>query len=157
LVAPDIVLGGNLDKPTIFPASKQILIDAKFVRAKIGRIPLEHLETLFRLCFSQYTKAFFRGVHTPKIEAPFISGKSPINYAGRVFDEKEIQAAVEASLYYWLTEGRFARQFETEFADLIDVKHALLVNSGSSANLLAASALTSPLLGDRRLELPMKF
>jgi len=59
LVTPDIVLGGSLDKPTIFPASKQILIDSKFVRVQIGRIPVEYLETLFRQCFSQYTKAFF--------------------------------------------------------------------------------------------------
>lgn len=62
LVAPDIVLGGSLDKPTIFPASKQILIDSKFVRAQIGRIPVEYLETLLRQCFSQYTKAFFQGI-----------------------------------------------------------------------------------------------
>ncbi len=152
LVTPDIVLGGSLDKPTIFPASKQILIDSKFVRVQIGRIPVEYLETLFRQSFSQYTKAFFQGVHDPKIEAPFIPGKSPINYAGRVYDEKEIQAAVEASLDFWLTEGRFARQFQTELAAMIGVKHSLLVNSGSSANLLALSALTSHLLKDRRLK-----
>ena len=81
----------------------------------------------------------------------FIPGKTPIRYAGRVYDEKEIQAAVEASLDFWLTEGRFARQFQTELASKIGVKYALLVNSGSSANLLAISALTSHLLGDRRL------
>lgn len=84
-------------------------------------------------------------------ENTFIPGKTPIKYAGRVYDEKEIQAAVEASLDFWLTEGRFARQFQTELASKIEVKHALLVNSGSSANLLAVSALTSHLLGDHRL------
>jgi len=82
----------------------------------------------------------------------FIPGKTPIRYAGRVYDEKEIQAAVEASLDFWLTEGRFARQFQTELAARIGVKYALLVNSGSSANLLALSALTSHLLKDRRLK-----
>lgn len=82
----------------------------------------------------------------------FIPGKTPIRYAGRVFDEKEIQAAVEASLDFWLTEGRFARQFQTELASMIGVKHVLLVNSGSSANLLVLSALTSHLLKDRRLK-----
>ena len=81
----------------------------------------------------------------------FIRGKTPISYAGRVYDEKEIQAAVEASLDFWLTEGRFARKFETELAAMIGVNNVLLVNSGSSANLLALSALTSHLLKDRRL------
>ena len=152
LIAPDMVLGGRLDKPTIFPASKQVLIDSKFIRVQIGRIPVQHLETLLRQSFSQYAKAFFQGVHAPKINLPFIPGKSRINYSGRVHDEKEIQAAVEASLDFWLTEGRFARQFQTELAARIGVKYALLVNSGSSANLLALSALTSHLLGDSRLK-----
>ena len=85
------------------------------------------------------------------VDRKFVPGKTPIRYAGRVFDEKEIQAAVEASLDFWLTEGRFARQFQTELAAMIGVKHVLLVNSGSSANLLALTALTSPLLGEKRL------
>jgi len=152
LIAPDMVVGGRLDNPTIFPASKQILIDSKFVRTQIGRIPVEYLETLLRQCFSQYTKAFFQGVHAPKIEAPFTPGKSPIHYAGRVYDEKEVQAAVEASLDFWLTEGRFAKDFQHELAEKVGVKYALLVNSGSSANLLALTALTSHLLKDRRLK-----
>jgi CDP-6-deoxy-D-xylo-4-hexulose-3-dehydrase len=151
LIAPDMVVGGRLDNPTIFPASKQILIDSKFVRTQIGRIPVEYLETLLRQCFSQYTKAFFQGVHAPKINPPFIPGKTPINYAGRVYDEKEIQAAVEASLDFWLTEGRFAKEFQHEFAEKVGVKYALLVNSGSSANLLTLTALTSHLLGEKRL------
>ena len=82
----------------------------------------------------------------------FIPGKTPIAYAGRVFDEKEIQAAVEAALDFWLTEGRFAEEFQTELASKIGVKHAILVNSGSSANLLALTALTSPLLEEKRLK-----
>ena len=152
LVAPDIVLGGSLDKPTIFPASKQILIDSKFVRAQIGRIPVEYLETLLRQCFSQYTKAFFQGVHAPKIEAPFIPGKSRVPYAGRVYDEKELCNLVDASLDFWLTAGRYSESFESDLAELLDIDTALLVNSGSSANLVAFSALTSPLLRDRRIK-----
>jgi CDP-6-deoxy-D-xylo-4-hexulose-3-dehydrase len=81
----------------------------------------------------------------------FIPGKTPVRYAGRVFDEKEIQAAVEASLDFWLTEGRFAEEFQSELAAKIGTEYAILTNSGSSANLLALTALTSPLLGDRRL------
>lgn len=89
---------------------------------------------------------------TRTTEKKFVPGKSSINYAGRVYDEKEIQAAVEASLDFWLTEGRFARQFQIELAARVGVKYTLLVNSGSSANLLALSALTSHLLGEKRLK-----
>ena len=151
LLAPDIVLGGSLDKPTIFPASKQILIDSNFVRAQIGRIPVEYLETLLRQCFSQYTKAFFQGVHAPKIESPFIPGKSRVPYAGRVYDEKEMINLVDSSLDFWLTTGRYTERFERDFADFLGIKYAFLVNSGSSANLLAFMSLTSPLLEDRQI------
>ena len=89
---------------------------------------------------------------TRTTEKTFIPGKTPIRYAGRVFDEKEIQAAVEASLDFWLTEGRFAEEFQCELAEKIGVEYALLTNSGSSANLLALTALTSPLLGEKRLK-----
>ena len=151
LLAPGIVLGGSLDKPAIFPASKQILIDSKFVRAQIGRIPVEYLETILRQCFSQNTKAFFQGVHAPKIDAPFIPGKSRVPYAGRVYDEKEMVNLVDSSLDFWLTTGRHTERFERDFADFLGVKYAFLVNSGSSANLLAFMALTSPLLEDRQI------
>jgi len=89
---------------------------------------------------------------TRTMEQIFIPGKTFIRYAGRVFDEKEIQAAVEASLDFWLTEGRFAEEFQSELARKTGVKNALLVNSGSSANLLALTALTSPLLGEKQLK-----
>lgn len=84
-------------------------------------------------------------------EEVFIPGKTPVRYAGRFFDEKEIQASVNASLDFWLTEGHFSEKFQTQLADKVGVKYALLANSGSSANLLAVSALTSPLLGEKRL------
>lgn len=82
----------------------------------------------------------------------FISGKSRVNYAGRVFDEKELCNSVEASLDFWLTEGRFSEKFSELISEFIGVKHVLLTNSGSSANLLAFSALTSEKLGDKRLK-----
>jgi CDP-6-deoxy-D-xylo-4-hexulose-3-dehydrase len=85
-------------------------------------------------------------------EQEFIPGKSRVNYAGRVFNENEIVNAVDASLDFWLTEGRFSEQFSEKIADFLGVKHVLLTNSGSSANLLAFSALTSEKLGNRRLK-----
>lgn len=75
-----------------------------------------------------------------------------ITYAARVFDEKEMQALTDATLDFWLTTGRFANQFEKEFAEWLGVKHAYLVNSGSSANLLAFMALTAPELGERQIK-----
>ena len=82
----------------------------------------------------------------------FVPGKSKVNYSGRVFDEKEVVNAVEASLDFWLTEGRFSEEFAEKIADFLDVEHVLLTNSGSSANLLAFAALTSEKLGDKRLK-----
>jgi CDP-6-deoxy-D-xylo-4-hexulose-3-dehydrase len=82
---------------------------------------------------------------------PFVPGESPVPVSGRVFDASELQHLVEAGLDFWLTTGRFAAQFEREFAQFMGVRHAILVNSGSSANLLALSCLTSPKLGDRAL------
>lgn len=74
-----------------------------------------------------------------------------IPFARRVFDEDELVNLVDASLDFWLTAGRYASDFEYEFAEFMDVEHCLLVNSGSSANLVALSTLTSPTLGDNRL------
>ena len=82
----------------------------------------------------------------------FIPGKSKINYAGRVFDEHEMQNAVDAVLDFWLTEGRYSESFSEMIADFLGVENVLLTNSGSSANLLAFSALTSNKLGNRRLK-----
>jgi len=81
----------------------------------------------------------------------FVPGSSPVPISGRVFDEQELELLVESSLDFWLTTGRFAEQFEREFAKFVGVREAVLVNSGSSANLLAVTALTSQKLGDRRL------
>ena len=74
-----------------------------------------------------------------------------ITYAARVFDEKEMCALADATLDFWLTTGRFSNQFEKEFAQWLGVKYANLVNSGSSANLLAFMALTAQELGERRI------
>jgi CDP-6-deoxy-D-xylo-4-hexulose-3-dehydrase len=83
---------------------------------------------------------------------PFIPGESRIPYAGRVYDEKELISLVDASLDFWLTTGRYVDQFEKDLAAFLGVKYCLLTNSGSSANLLALSALTSSKLGENRLK-----
>lgn len=82
----------------------------------------------------------------------FTPGETLINYAGRMYDEKEMINLVDASLDFWLTAGRYAQEFEQKLADFLKVKYTLLTNSGSSANLLAISALTSPLLKEKQLK-----
>jgi len=71
---------------------------------------------------------------------------------GKVFDEKELQLLVDSSLDFWLTTGRYAEEFEKSFAKVMGMRHAMLCNSGSSANLLAVSSLMSPRLGKRALK-----
>jgi CDP-6-deoxy-D-xylo-4-hexulose-3-dehydrase len=82
----------------------------------------------------------------------FRPGVDPVPVSGKVFDHEEVAHLLDASLDFWLTTGRYAQQFEREFARWLGVRHAFLVNSGSSANLVALSALTSPKLGKRALK-----
>ena len=81
----------------------------------------------------------------------FEPGKTFVNYGGRYFDDREMVNLVDSSLDFWLTAGPWAHKFETRFAKWLGVKHCAVTNSGSSANLLAFYALTSPKLGDRRI------
>ena len=82
---------------------------------------------------------------------PFRPGEDLVRYAGRFFDESEVVNLVDSSLDFWLTAGRYADEFEAGLAEFLGLDHALLVNSGSSANLVAFSALTSPKLKDRQV------
>jgi len=82
----------------------------------------------------------------------FIPGKSRVNYAGRIFDEKELINLVDSSLDFWLTEGRYCEEFAVKISEFLEVENVVLTNSGSSANLLAISALTSEKLKDKRLK-----
>ena len=97
---------------------------------------------------SDLAKEIFDSVHQAR---PFIPGKSPIPVTGKYFGAEEIAAAMLASGEFWLTSGPHSENFERLLARRVGVRHALMVNSGSSANLLAVSALTSNKLADRRL------
>ncbi|MCT7498984.1 lipopolysaccharide biosynthesis protein RfbH [Aliarcobacter cryaerophilus] len=100
----------------------------------------------------QKTKEYYELVHKPVQEKKFVDGESRVNYAGRVFDETEMQYLVDSSLDFWLTYGDYSKKFEKTLAKYLGVRYAFLVNSGSSANLLAFYALTSPLLKDRQVK-----
>jgi len=92
-----------------------------------------------------------RRYHAAGCRPAFRPGEDPVRYAGRHFDEHELVALVDSSLDFWLTAGRYSEEFEAGLGDYLGVSDVLLVNSGSSANLVAFSTLTSPKLKDRRI------
>jgi len=149
VVTTSDLMDGVLHDKTIFPISKQLLITSRFLKKRIGLLKKSRIEQLLRMVISGQTRNYynerFSGIE-------FIPGKNRVNYAGRVFDEKEITNAVDASLDFWLTEGRFSEEFSSKIADFLGIENVLLTNSGSSANLLAFAALTSEKLGDKRLK-----
>ena len=98
----------------------------------------------------QLTREYYQEVHGRKKD--FEPGKTFVNYGGRYFDDEEMVNLVDSSLDFWLTAGPWAHKFETRLAQWLGVKHCALTNSGSSANLLAFYALTSPKLGERRIK-----
>ncbi len=98
--------------------------------------------------YSRQAHAGFRPAADPQ-RAPWQQG-SVIPYAGRVFTEDEVEAAVSATLDFWLTLGTEGEAFQRELAEFLGVRHSLLVNSGSSANLIAISVLTSAKLPEQR-------
>ena len=102
-----------------------------------------------RTQIADLVKQFAEITYAPK---PFVAGETPVPVSGKVIGTKELQLMVEASRDGWLTTGRFNTEFEQRLATFLGVKHAITVNSGSSANLVAFSTLTSPRLGDRAIK-----
>jgi CDP-6-deoxy-D-xylo-4-hexulose-3-dehydrase len=90
--------------------------------------------------------------HQEQQSQNFVPGKTTIPFAGRIYDEDELVKLVDSSLDFWLTTGRYAEEFEAEFAQIMQQRYCMLVNSGSSANLIAVSALFSPLLKSQRIQ-----
>ena len=95
-------------------------------------------------------REYYQLYHAP--EKPFVPGQSRVNYAGRVYDEQEMQNLVQSALDFWLTSGDFTEQFEAGLARFVGVRYCSAVNSGSSANLLAFMTLTVDELGDRQIK-----
>ena len=107
------------------------------------------MEKKLRRQIFNLVKEFYKIKHKPM---GFKPGFTRIGYAGRVFNEKEIIYLVDSALDFWLTNGRFEKEFRGRLAKYLGVKHVITTNSGSSANLLAISALTSPKLGEKGLK-----
>jgi dTDP-4-amino-4,6-dideoxygalactose transaminase len=125
-----------------------------------GRIGIERIienmgswsnEAEAREHIKELVAEYYHEFKEPKDNAPFKPGDR-IGYGGRIYDEKEMMALTDATLDFWLTTGHFCDEFESKFGEWIGVKYVHLVNSGSSANLLAFKVLTSPELGDRQIK-----
>lgn len=108
-------------------------------------------ENMKKVIFEK-VKEYYNEVHKPSMNKKFVPGESRISYAGRVFDENEMVNLIDSSLDFWLTYGNYSRTFEKNLSEFLGLKYSFLVNSGSSANLLAFFALTSPLLKDRQVK-----
>lgn len=131
---------------------KVFLLNKDIILKKIATVPKAFLETVLKQIALIDTRRYFRNIHKPEQNKPFVPKVSRVNYAGRVFDESEMCNLVDSSLEFWLTYGRYSRQFEKKLAQFLGIRYAFLVNSGSSANLLAFMALTSPLLKERAVK-----
>lgn len=149
LEAKDLILEQAGTFPLGVDLNCRLNINKKDIRGREGEIRRKCLEKLWREDFSRRAEQFYVLFHTPP---PFTYGKTTVPCSGKVYDEKEIVSLIDSSLDFWLTTGRNAADFEEKLANFLDVRSCLLTNSGSSANLLAISALTSPKLGERRLK-----
>jgi CDP-6-deoxy-D-xylo-4-hexulose-3-dehydrase len=135
---------------------KVFLLNRDIILKEIVRVEADFLEQVLKNITLIDTQRYFENIHKPLQNRPFVPGKSRINYAGRVFDASEMMNLVDATLEFYLTAGRYDREFCEKLSaylntsDMPDVK-SITVNSGSSANLLAIGSLTSPKLGELKL------
>ena len=143
---------GTVRQESIIRCDKLITINPdRILRSNVALLKKTKISEVLRKLCRIGVNGIYHEIHQ-STEKEFLPGKSRVNYAGRVFDEKELMNAVDASLDFWLTEGRFSEQFAEKIADFLGVENVLLTNSGSSANLLAFAALTSEKLGEKRLK-----
>ncbi|TKC17135.1 lipopolysaccharide biosynthesis protein RfbH [Robertmurraya kyonggiensis] len=133
----------NFDNKEEFTVSE--LMNAE----QVGNLNQKLLEQAKRKIIFNQVEEFHKLFHQRE---DFVPGESNLSYAGKIYDKDEMIALTDASLDFWLTAGRFYKEFEKSFAKYLGVRYALLTTSGSSANLLAVSSLTSPKLGDKRLK-----
>ena len=147
---------GTIRKPSVVRVDKTLVIDSRKVkRSGVAQLCKAKIDEILRSWARIVVNAHYKGVHASAREK-FTPGKSRINYAGRVYGEKEMINLVDSALDFWLTAGRYDREFCKKLSaylntlDMPEVK-SVTVNSGSSANLLAMASLTSPKLGDLKI------
>ena len=128
---------------------KSMLLNGNLSVKKLAQLTPKALQTVLRCVIKDEVEHFSTSAFAP---ASFIAGQTVIPPSGKVIGAEELKNMVEASLDGWLTTGRFNAEFEKKLAAFIGIKYLITVNSGSSANLVAFSTLTSPKLGDRAIK-----
>lgn len=149
VIYPDDLQSGQLKQECVFDTGKPMVFASRFFSGEVGVVNTKMLEKIMRLMVSHQVDQFHAAVRQPKA---FVAGSSVIPPSGKVLGASELKNMVEASLDGWLTTGRFNEAFEKKLGEFLNVKHVLTTNSGSSANLLAFAALTSPKLGEKALK-----
>lgn len=134
-------------QPIVASAATSVLLAGSTLTV-VGSTSDDCLAEVLRIRVKLNARWFHATYHAPR--QPQLS--PTVAYSGRIFDHEDVEFAIDASLDFWLTMGRFGDQLQRNLAEYLGVRRTLLVNSGSAANLLAVSALTSPLLGDRALK-----
>lgn len=129
--------------------SEQFSRHQDFIVERVGKLKKAMFENVLRQDVLNRVARFSKEKYR---ESDFVAGEDSVPVSGKVIGDKELEYLVDASLDGWLTTGRFNQQFEQKLAQFLEVKHVLTTNSGSSANLLALTALTSPKLGERALK-----
>lgn len=137
-----------LESEELLTVAKVTHVARTAVGREIRRLAPDAMDRLYRTLISEQVERFFPHGHA---RPPFTPGQTTIPPSGRVYGPEEVRTLVDASLDFWLTTGRFNEAFERRLAGVLGVPNVLTVNSGSSANLVAATALTSHLLEDRAL------
>ena len=141
--------GPALPYPSYLRLDKTLLLHHSLVLKPLARLSAQAMAQVMRQIILAETPRYYQFKFAP---TEFRPQADRVHYAGRVFDAEELVNLVDASLDFYLTANRYAEQFEADFAEYFDLGNALLVNSGSSANLVALTALISPKLGERRLK-----
>lgn len=141
---------GKVPDNSFINYDRSYYLSSKLEFEEVASASEDFLGSIFKNITIKYSKEHYKAAHLPKKKLEFVPGKSKVSYAGRVFDEEEITNLIDSSLEFWLTTGRYADEFERSFAKFLNVKNAILVNSGSSANLVAFNTITSPQLKERQ-------
>ncbi|MBN1457805.1 MAG: lipopolysaccharide biosynthesis protein RfbH [Sedimentisphaerales bacterium] len=148
-ISQDDVEEGSLNAAGTVNLHKLTTTTAKLCK-RVATLKHPKKDELLRKFVAMSTEVYYRNILNE--EDTFVPCKSSVPYGGRIYNEKELVNLVDSSLDFWLTAGRYAEKFENDFSEIFGVKYCSLTNSGSSANLLAFMALTSPKLADRQIK-----
>jgi CDP-4-dehydro-6-deoxyglucose reductase, E1 len=148
---------GLMPAGSVLRLDKKHIFNRSCIRKELAAVDMAFLEKALRTIVLNDAANYYNAVHKYRQNKEFVPGKSGINYAGRIYDYSEIRNVIDASLEFYLTAGRYDREFCKILSGFmqsggVPEVHTLTVNSGSSANLVALSVLTSPKLGDRALQ-----